>query len=849
MPHRLLLLTLVLVLVGCNQSDGPGAIPPVPFTGAALVLDAGEGAALDVDAAYDPEQGYGWTVGPADAFVRDDRPKSRDDLTIDGVRAPERLVLRVDLAPGLWRVRFWHDDGLEEAPLLTFEANGQPVDLAWSTFGAPAEPAEGPDKFVRHHASTVEVSPGGLMLSWTRPERDVRLLGVSFLPVADAEPAVLSALEAIKPLGTEHGLFDALLSDLSTRAEAGEGGAALWHDRLTMLDRAEHEFFVLRGYEANNDSTGLSIIQRNVQSIMRLDGLLTDLTPGDPLYDRTLWQRARAARALETELGNRRPHTVDEAAFADLRTRYPADTLLAMYAGERIETDDACDPFAPGGNAFDPAAPDWASQQREALCRIADVAHWWIDHRQIENGELGGKLGDDVEALRQWLPVALAGDRRVQTAWRRLADAVWDSPQIVDGYHEAPIDVEHASEPIADAQPFLLLFPEHADEGLARTEPSARHMRETWTVPIALDAEGQARRHFRSGWFGTYEVDERPPRNRDSAINARAARAVRFYAWATGDATALQTLHEWARAWRDAAARTDKGKPAGLFPASLRSADLALNGDEPTWHQANMFWPFFDWPRHATGGGLYDTHLFVYTLTGDTTLLAPMHASLAYVRQHGPTADANAEAGSPPWTAAALLGAGGLWDAASAWRLASGDDRHDDLLRRYGGAYIQARLSGSATPLTEALGGILSTTRVNNPLLREEAFYTDRLYVSPRGAGGVGDLVAMLTGGLSSESPTFAVTWDDATPAVSRYVADAGPERLRVDLYAHTDAPTATSTRLWSLRPGRYTLRVEPDGGRPALSTDVEIDARGEAVNVSLVPGGSVLTLTPAVDA
>ncbi|MEO1478706.1 MAG: hypothetical protein AAFV01_09025, partial [Bacteroidota bacterium] len=791
----------------------------------------------------------GWMSAPSGTFVRDDEADSRDAVTYDGVNAQDRLTLRVDLAPGSWRVRFWLDGGRQDSSLIRATANGAALNLDWLRFHPPAEPQEGPGRFVREHASVLEVGDEGLTLDWTHPseagdaamsDTEVRLLGVSFMPAealaADAE----AALRALDTPSTWETPLDGVVANLTARAEAGDLGAALWRDRVATLDRAYHDLWVLRGYEANIDSTGLSLIQRNVQTVMSLDGLLTDLRPGDPLYDRALWDRARAIFWLYLELTNRGPLAKWARDFADLHARYPADPLLATYARvsdaavQPVDWDDACDGLVP-----DEEAPAWAAYQREMLCRMADLTAWWVANRE-RNGEIGGKLGDDVELLRRLYPVALAGDAETQAYWRRLADAVWDSPKILDGYFRQAIDVEHASEPVADAQPQLLVYPGQAEVGRARTAPSARHMRETWTVEVPPDADGNPRRLFRSAWFGTYEVDERPPRNRDLAMNNRATRAVRYYAWASGDLTARQTLHEWARAWRDAAARTDKGKPVGVYPASMRAADLALNGDEPTWHDANMFWPYFEWP-YSRSAEFYDAAQFAYSLTGDSTLLAPMHTSLDLIRAHegqtGPT-------GSAAWAADLLAGDGTLWSAVAQWRLTGGDARHDDLLLRYGPAAARARLLGDEALLAEALAATLGDLRVNQPLRRSEALYTDRIFRFVDG-DGQDAVVAMLTGGFSTESPSFAVTWDRAPYDLARNVTRVRTTELAIDLVGFGAASREATAALWSLTPGRYRVQVE-QGGTASFTELIDIEGPGHRVTIEAPPGRSTLTIEPA---
>lgn len=77
------------------------------------------------------------------------------------------------------------------------------------------------------------------------------------------------------------------------------------------------------------------------------------------------------------------------------------------------------------------------------------------------------------------------------------------------------------------------------------------------------------------------------PKNRDVEYNTRAVKAARYLAWKTGDPHVIEVLYEWSRAWVDAAERTDKGKPAGVLPATIRFPDEAFNGDGSTCYEAD----------------------------------------------------------------------------------------------------------------------------------------------------------------------------------------------------------------------------------------------------------------------
>ncbi len=77
--------------------------------------------------------------------------------------------------------------------------------------------------------------------------------------------------------------------------------------------------------------------------------------------------------------------------------------------------------------------------------------------------------------------------------------------------------------------------------------------------------------------------------------------------------------------------RTDKGKPSGIMPSSIRFADEAVNGDHPNWYQAHMLWDYYDW-EHYAGSLMLDQLLFTYILTDDELLLQPMFQTLQLIR-------------------------------------------------------------------------------------------------------------------------------------------------------------------------------------------------------------------------
>lgn len=800
--------------------------------------------AVPASSVYDSERGYGWLGEGLTDYDRPNLLRSRDARVRDGVRS-SRLAFQANVAAGVWHVLFWMEAGMQDSSTVVFRVNGQREDIAWQTFNPPAEPRHAPQPLYRAHQTQVRVADQGLTLEWTNGADDVAVMAVVIVaaatPATAAERALMTQLQRAGqyPVTTD-------LAPLHRRIEAAVSAdptdpfATYWDEQLATLIQAEHYLEDMRGWEWANDSTGLPIFQRYHQVVMWLDGLVAGVDPTTfPLHARAIWQRGRILYWLHEERGGPNERRGARRDLATLYAQYPDDPLLAMYLGANIDTPDPCD-YLPAV----PVAPAWAISQREVMCRLRQIAHWWVNERQAPNGELGGKIGDDVEMLRWWAPLVLAGDTTTLRGWQRLAEAVWNSPQLEDGYHRAPIDVEHAAEPIADTVPLLALV---SDEPLylERLRYSVDHFKDTWTLRLP-----NGHRYFRSAWFGANRIDERPPRNRDLEMNTRATKAVRYYASLTQDAEVIAALHEWARAWAAAAMRTDKGKPAGLIPASVRGTDEALNGDEPTWHQANMFWRYFNWPQ-ADGSKMLDQLLFTYTLTGDTTLLTPFHATLDLVRAHA-TTTTNAAPGSAAWAAQVLRRKRGFWSVIGQWRLLTGDTRYDDLLLAYGTPYLRYRLTGDEGHLATITGGILNKVRYNWPLVTSEPFVTDRVYITPRIRRGTsrGELQAMFTGDANGEgaSPYLAASWENTSDGFAALITDTGTQQLGVDVFLFDDAETTVTLRLWQLASGTYALRLTDRAGSVVYESNVSVEQRGQRVALPLPARRLVhLHLTPAL--
>lgn len=743
-----------------------------------------------------------WIIPPTIQHLNRTHAKSRDEVTVDGVGGPQ-LALRLPATSGFAHVAFMAEAGTQDASGLRFSIDGKAQDLGWLAFEPPSEPRTAPRPEVRLFSGTVKTSGDHSDLNWSNSSEPVLLGWLQVIPLSDAkisDPRLLQLMEragnteTMEPLAS---LRDGLRGD--ARSLAGEFAVVdFWLDTMIKADRYFEEY---RGWTWADARSGLSMFGRYSQAIMWLDGLIADPMFRDtPLYARALFQRARLQYWMWMEGHG---GEMSAAAIRDWKTLSAMKVrpdLTPMYLGETVPHASPCDNLS-----VPRTTPLWAARQRDALCRLEELLGWWVNVRQAENGELGGKWGDDVEMLRWWQIPLLAGSAEASKGWARLADGVWASDLVADGYHRRISDVEHAAEPIADT---LLIYALSSDpERVARLEPSARQFVRDWTHPVAKDE-----RRFRSAWFGTEGVDTRPPRDRDVGMNARAAKAVRFHVNASDDPVAKSALIDWSRMWARATLSTEKGKPAGVVPPSIRFSDGAINGDEPSWYKANMFWDYFDWSGDAK---IYDQILFAFNISGDAALNEPLLRAFDLVAQHRNQPAGDAAVGSTLWAARELLGSDTFHAVWGQWRLLTGDDRYDALLKEVSPSrYLRFRLTGDDKVLAGASQGIINRLSVNWPLVTSEALFTDRVYATARGDQvDYADMIAMMTGAMSTDSPYYHVTWHDRKGDLAYLVRDADADSMRLEIVSFGKDASATA-KFWQLNQGSYCLTVGTPSGR-----------------------------------
>ncbi len=518
------------------------------------------------------------------------------------------------------------------------------------------------------------------------------------------------------------------------------------------------------------------------------------------------------------------------------RRAYPGNESLGMYFNEAVPWE----PVLPA----DPEAPDWANIQRESLLKLQQVIHWWIDHRQLEDGSYGGGLNDDCEMWRMWKAI-LTGyeDERAVLAQERLTRVTLDRPEMELGFTSRMTDVEHSSEETSDViTPLMHLFPDRHDWA-DRSRKIFKLARDKWS---GYNERGFLQ--FKTSYLSSTDMDMSPDRACDTIYHFRVMQPVLLYWQRTDDEEIGDWFLRWLEAWVDAAMSTSRGKPAGIIPTAIHWPDGNPGGLlDQWWEPGNYSSPIYDWPRLTDI--IYETLVLAYHKSGNERYLKPLHESARlrreYLKAYGPGGTAW-EPGSLEWCASQL--GEYIHVALLKYRIISGDTAFDDLLEKDAGGFGRLQLTGNPDGFATELDRLADAFRSNKAVYTGEVRHTDRVFAFPDYYLGyfyafasarqlAGLLYQSVTGdpGHRSYFPLEAVSWKSKVGELASVVTLNRGDRLEILIYNFTER-TSHMIRTKLLKPGNYSLEIKDLSSAEQYISKVSITGQGSLVELSLFP-------------
>jgi hypothetical protein len=587
------------------------------------------------------------------------------------------------------------------------------------------------------------------------------------------------------------------------------------HPDITDLQRDEAKRFT--GEVARYLDPGKDRMYYFDKSILDQDDYDFGVAPDSPLYPLTHLYRARMLAWVTLEYGGYwkdpevRRARLDKVrtVFEHARDAFPEEPLARMYLGEIVSP--------PSAYIVRVGAPLWAVAQREGLERLTDIIHWWIDHRQREDGQYGGGWGDDCEMWRFW-PAILMGfeDPKIRAAQEKLSRALLDQEHMRGGYTRNVHDVEHTSEDSSDVlTPMLHLAPDSAEWA----RHSMRLVELSESLWMGRNARGLLQ--YKSTYFSVDSVDESAKRACDTVYHPRVLQPVSLLWQRSRDPMLTRLFSDWMDTWVDAAAREERGKPAGVIPSAIHWPDGAIGGvGEHWWDPENHDKdPLYVFPSAMS----QMTHLLLLTwhVTRDEKYLGPIRSMAAIRRVWEQDPVENPEPGSALWCGMKM---GEQSSVLSKYRMLSGSTEFDAMLGN-DAPYARYLFHGEEKALLEALQRNAVALGINFPGYTSEVRYTDRVLrfpslfgengIYPDAVAGIDEpdpmlLYASVTGdpGTPAYFPLNAVRWLTPARNIAALVTASGPDQFRAKLYHFGNAAREMGAEFHLLEPGDYRLDI-----------------------------------------
>lgn len=191
------------------------------------------------------------------------------------------------------------------------------------------------------------------------------------------------------------------------------------------------------------------------------------------------------------------------------RFKVDIEDLLRIEPSHRLAREYYFDKFKTQAPAFElspcpQGVPQWAWRQTEYMGYVKRYIRWWIDKRQIENGEFGGGLSDDGDLTSWWPGPALCGcmPGKIRASLLREMEAFYDQGMFANGLCAIQTDQLHTLEEGIQALGQCLTLDPASPKQLERAMENVRGL----FFVTGYNAAGH--RHMRSGYYSGTRIAE-----------------------------------------------------------------------------------------------------------------------------------------------------------------------------------------------------------------------------------------------------------------------------------------------------------------------------------------------------
>jgi len=467
-----------------------------------------------------------------------------------------------------------------------------------------------------------------------------------------------------------------------------------------------------------------------------------------------------------------------------------------------------------------PGVPLWAFRQTQALSLYRQFVDWWIDHRQIANGELGGGLSDDTDMVNQWVGLALMGvaTERLRASQRAVLDATFANGMWDKGLSSIETDQLHVYEEGINtlAQAMMLSWGEPAL--IEQAMEVARN------YPRLIEKNPAGHAHFVSAWYSGSRILRGGRQGRQYPYSFLVIHPGLLLVDYNGAPSVRSTILAALDGWLAHGTRSAAGNWS--YPQEIEWATDAGAGSGVA-SASHVFWAAWNW----TGDSRYLRPLLPQGMTGGSlpTLFSINADALARVPD------------------GAALARNVASDAAAVTDTAN-DPNLGTVSARQAAQFVRWQESGDNGILAALYEDEVRRTTQRMYVLTEAELWTDRVAVPSEllqraRLGGVAHL-------RNNYYPGNLVSWRFADPNLAQKVGimipKGDPKAFRVIAFNMTDRPVAATMVGAMLAPGvwRMTSGIDTDGDNLAdghgAPVSVQLE-RGLGTNLLLPPGRTIV--------
>jgi catechol 2,3-dioxygenase-like lactoylglutathione lyase family enzyme len=463
--------------------------------------------------------------------------------------------------------------------------------------------------------------------------------------------------------------------------------------------------------------------------------------------------------------------------------------------------------------------PLWAFRQIEDLRYFKRFVLWWIDNRQISNGELGGGLSDDDDQTNCWPGAALMGcePKKIGGAILRMLDAIYEQGMFTNGLATIQTDGLHAHEDGIEAQTQAMLVDYGSPKQLERIMETVRALDER----IMLKNKA-GHRHFRSSYFsGTKIADESVWEWALQPQQFLLLEPVLTLATYNGNLRARQLAIDMADGLLAHARKDEKGKI--VFDTEINfSSDSAR--PSPLGSKGMLAASMGNGATFSTSSAGLQLLWAVYRLTGDQKYIQPL---LGFGEEILGTISNNA---LDILNVRSTFGKKILAKTTPINR--------NDFFR-----HVAWQMTGDKTYLENYYADQIESSVLREYINTEGSLWTDRVFAANR------ELQRSRLGGIALVRgmiyPGQVVSWKFNAPATEESAAilipESTPSAIKIVAYAIDNKPVETTMTAWDVEPGKWevTQGFDINGDEKAdtiFSTQVVDLERSKNIQLTFAP-------------